>query len=99
VHILEESDLMVNYLGSKENVATICNNFTNQLYVNYSEEYFQKFDDLAAHVMKPWNKWKVMLRRDYFGSPWITMSIIAAVVLLGLTAIETIATIYSTNWH
>jgi len=49
--------------------------------------------------MKPWNKWKAMLRRDYFGSPWITMSIIAAVVLLGLTAIQTIATVYSTNWH
>lgn len=99
VHIFEESELMVNYLGSKENVATIRNNFTNQLYINYSQEYFQMFDDLAAHVMKPWNKWKAMLRHDYFGSPWTTMSVIAAVVLLGLTAVQTIVTIYSTNWH
>lgn len=99
VHILEESELMVNYLGSKEDVATICNNFTTHLYIKYSPEYFQMFDDLAAHVMKPWNKWKAMLRRNYFGSPWATMSVIAAVVLLVLTALQTVATVYSTHWH
>ncbi|KAF5179543.1 hypothetical protein FRX31_030870 [Thalictrum thalictroides] len=41
------------------------------------------------------HNWNVILGRDYFGTPWAVISFIGAVVLLVLTAIQTIYTVRS----
>ncbi|KAL6212084.1 hypothetical protein ACLB2K_017305 [Fragaria x ananassa] len=43
-----------------------------------------------------WPKWIQNLRSRYFNTPWTTLSVVAAVVLLILTAIQTICSIYQT---
>ncbi|CAN6540258.1 unnamed protein product [Malus baccata var. baccata] len=43
-----------------------------------------------------WYKWKTTLRKYYFGSPWSIISVVAAVILLVLTFIQTLCSVKST---
>ncbi|KAL5764952.1 hypothetical protein ACOSQ2_017546 [Xanthoceras sorbifolium] len=49
--------------------------------------------DLNAYCKSPWHKWKANLKQNYFNTPWASISVIAAVVLLLLTLIQTLCSI------
>ncbi|KAF5179656.1 hypothetical protein FRX31_030761 [Thalictrum thalictroides] len=57
------------------------------------------YDDLCrrmnAHHRTDWNRWRSNLRRNYFNTPWASLSFVAAVVLLLLTFLQTIFSILS----
>ncbi|KAJ4958865.1 hypothetical protein NE237_025976 [Protea cynaroides] len=48
--------------------------------------------DMDLYYNKPWHKWKASLMLDYFNTPWSFMSVIAAIILLILTFIQTFYT-------
>ncbi|KAE9595381.1 hypothetical protein Lal_00031351 [Lupinus albus] len=52
-------------------------------------------EDLNVYCRVPWHKWKATLKRDYFSTPWAIISVIAAIVLLLLTFLQTLFTINS----
>lgn len=52
-------------------------------------------EDLNKYCSKPWNKWKANLKQNYFNTPWASISVIAAVVLLILTLVQTVFSIIS----
>uniref|UniRef100_A0A7C9AF05 Uncharacterized protein n=1 Tax=Opuntia streptacantha TaxID=393608 RepID=A0A7C9AF05_OPUST len=98
VDILQESQVIDSLLESKEDAANIFNMVTKYTVSRESLELKELVHKLKAHTMKPWNKWNAILRRDYFGSPWAIISFSAAVVLLILTVVQTIASVRSTKW-
>ncbi|KAI5354976.1 hypothetical protein L3X38_007871 [Prunus dulcis] len=57
--------------------------------------YAHVCDELNKYYSKRWNKWKAILRQNYFNTPWAAISVIAAVVLLILTLIQTVASVVS----
>lgn len=58
--------------------------------------YYSKLcKDLNKYHRSSWKKWKAELRQKYFNTPWTSMSVIAAVVLLILTTIQTVCSIIS----
>ncbi|BFG18850.1 hypothetical protein CerSpe_051250 [Prunus speciosa] len=67
--------------------------FTHVPIVNFY--YAHVCDELNKYNSKRWNKWKAILRQNYFNTPWATISVIAAVVLLILTLIQTVASVVS----
>ncbi|KAI6668254.1 hypothetical protein NL676_023799 [Syzygium grande] len=54
--------------------------------------------ELLAHCRRPYNKWKAMFKRDYCSSPWAVLSVIVAIVLLALTAVQTVCSVLSFNY-
>ncbi|KAH9723291.1 DUF862 domain-containing protein [Citrus sinensis] len=46
--------------------------------------------DLQAYCQLPRHKWKANLKQNYFNTPWASISVIAAVILLLLTVTQTI---------
>ncbi|KAJ4959531.1 hypothetical protein NE237_026642 [Protea cynaroides] len=48
--------------------------------------------DMDLYYNKPWHKWKASLMLNYFNTPWSFMSVIAAIILLILTFIQTFYT-------
>lgn len=40
------------------------------------------------------NRWRAQLVRNYFSNPWVTTSVIAAVILLALTVLQSFYTVY-----
>ncbi|CAL5351438.1 hypothetical protein CsSME_00038796 [Camellia sinensis var. sinensis] len=54
---------------------------------------------LRAIVKVKWREYMIALPRDYFTNPWTTISVIAAIVLLGFTALQTYYTVRSYYPH
>ncbi|BFG18828.1 hypothetical protein CerSpe_051020 [Prunus speciosa] len=54
-------------------------------------------EDLNKYYRSSWNKWKANLRQNYFNTPWASISVFAAVVLLLLALIQTVCSVISTS--
>ncbi|KAJ4869851.1 Uncharacterized protein Rs2_48576 [Raphanus sativus] len=91
--ILIRSEIFVNDLGIAEDVSKLFNSMCQE--VVYGEElHFQSLsENLHAYCNTPRNRWKAVLRRDYFQNPWSVASVLAAVLLLILTFIQAICSI------
>ncbi|KAB2619656.1 hypothetical protein D8674_015525 [Pyrus ussuriensis x Pyrus communis] len=61
----------------------------------YNFYYDTICEDLNKYCSKPWHKWKANLKQNYFNTPWASISVIAAVVLLILTLVQTVFSIIS----
>ncbi|KAM5580983.1 UPF0481 protein [Rosa sericea] len=92
----------VDLLCEKDIVATLltaddASKFFNELYHDDSTLYRPYYLKLCREVQEyykvPWNRWREKLRRDYFGTPWATISIFAAFLVTVLTFFGTIYTI------
>ncbi|PKI47155.1 hypothetical protein CRG98_032447 [Punica granatum] len=87
VDLLVQSRVLVNGIGDSAQVSSIINNMAQGLRTS-PPSYFTKLClELTEYCKVPWHKWKAALGRDYFSTPWASISVIAAIVLLVLTAI------------
>ncbi|KAK3417042.1 hypothetical protein EUGRSUZ_H02793 [Eucalyptus grandis] len=94
VEVLRRAGIFKNYLGNDEVVAQMFNKIGD--HVAISDSYYSEiFQNVNAHCNKRMNVWMAKLRRKYFHSPWASLSVLAAIVLLLLTAAQTIFTILS----
>ncbi|KAK1583819.1 hypothetical protein Q3G72_027247 [Acer saccharum] len=74
--------------------STFCAEIGNQARVSYNRFYYIDLArDLNDYCKSPWRKWNANLKQNYFNSPWATISIIAAVLLLLLTITQTVCSI------
>ncbi|KAJ0253209.1 hypothetical protein HA466_0122730 [Hirschfeldia incana] len=90
--LLIRSGIFSNYLGNADDVSKLFNSICQE--VNLGEFHFHSLcDKLHACCNTPWNRWKAVLRRDYFQNPWSVASVLAAVLLLILTFIQAICSI------
>ena len=81
-------------LGNTETVPTVFGNLDRDctLY-NYNFQYSGAVTNLQAYRKLPWHKWKATLKQNYFNTPWASTSVIAAVILLLLTATQTVSSL------
>ncbi|XP_061988849.1 UPF0481 protein At3g47200-like [Rosa rugosa] len=91
VNLLCEEEIIANWLSADD-----ASKFFNDLYTDTTVINFV-YEDLCKRVGKyhkaPCNRWREKLKRDYFETPWSTISFFAAFVLLVLTFLQTIYTI------
>lgn len=90
VEVLVNNGIILNSPGSSEDVYRLFSNISKG--TTYSHRNFYYADicrRLNEHCETPWNRWKVILRQDYFNNPWSVISTVAAIVLLILTVIQT----------
>ncbi|CAI9092828.1 OLC1v1028168C1 [Oldenlandia corymbosa var. corymbosa] len=87
--------ITVNAVGSDDILAKLFNTLSKDvpldLYSNNPVNIVRR--KAAAYTREPWNKWLGNLRHTYFKNPWTAISLIAAIVLLGLTIVQTVYTI------
>ncbi|XXG53945.1 hypothetical protein AAC387_Pa03g1953 [Persea americana] len=94
VGILSQSNIIQSELGSDEEVAFLFNNLCKGVFWNPSEEYLASVSQkVIQHTQKSWSRWRAKLVRDYFSSPWAILSLIAAIVVLILTFVQTTYTV------
>lgn len=91
--LLTRSGIIVNNLGSAEDVSKFINSICKEA-IYGREFYFSTLsENLQAYCNTPWNRWKAILRRDYFHNPWSVVSLVAALLLLLLTFIQAVCSI------
>nr|XP_023919221.1 UPF0481 protein At3g47200-like [Quercus suber] len=94
VDLLCNKNILVNHLGDN-NAATSMINDLNKgiLLMPTREDYVDLCNKLNSFYKEPWHSWKATLRRQYFSTPWRAASIVAAIILLVLTFIQTACSI------
>ncbi|KAL9235569.1 hypothetical protein vseg_010317 [Gypsophila vaccaria] len=90
VEVLINNGIILNSPGSSEDVYRLFSNISKgTTYSRGSFYYADVCKGLNKYCGTPWNRWKAILRQDYFSNPWSMISTVAAVVLLILTVIQT----------
>ncbi|KAM7465085.1 hypothetical protein LguiB_012647 [Lonicera macranthoides] len=94
VRVLCHSGIIKNYLGDEEEVSAMFNKLTKSV-IGSGKRFHYKgvFQKINVHYKKPENRWMAELRRNYFNSPWAIISVIAAILLLVMTFLQTFYTI------
>nr|CAD1841067.1 unnamed protein product [Ananas comosus var. bracteatus] len=95
VAILHRSGILENKLASDKELAVFFNQLSDYAALDFEKHYLAGlFRDVTKYCDSDWPKWRAKLVRDYFGNPWAILSLIAAVVVLVFTFLQTFYTIF-----
>ncbi|KAF8023309.1 hypothetical protein BT93_F0724 [Corymbia citriodora subsp. variegata] len=97
VDFLINHGILKNQLGSADDAANLFNSMYRETLRDTSEFVYSSLcQNLNAYSRNRWHQWKaawyqwrVILRRDYFSNPWSGISVVAAIILLVLTLVQT----------
>ncbi|KAG5562786.1 hypothetical protein RHGRI_005494 [Rhododendron griersonianum] len=96
VDILVQDKIFESLLFDRASVATLFHNLTLGVMWFASNYYYSGLcQKVNAYCKVPWNKWKAIMKHDYFSTPWRIVSIVAAVILLVLTLIQAVCSVIS----
>ncbi|WMV23183.1 hypothetical protein MTR67_016568 [Solanum verrucosum] len=90
VNLLRQEGIIVNLMGDDKDVASLFNKIGNAVTLYPDFYYNEEFKQAIEYSEKPWNTMKANLKHNYFSSSWVGASIVAAIILLILTTIQTI---------
>uniref|UniRef100_A0A2N9G5C5 Uncharacterized protein n=1 Tax=Fagus sylvatica TaxID=28930 RepID=A0A2N9G5C5_FAGSY len=94
VDLLNDKGILVNGLGDRNAVTSMINNLSRGiLRRDMNCDFYKLCKDLDEYYEEPSNKWKAILRHQYFSTPWRSASTVAAIILLQLTLIQTLFSI------
>ena len=85
---LRSKHILYNLLGSDEDVAQLFNEIVYG-FVEYPETYGGVKDSIQKHIEKRWNTWIAEALSNYLRSPWTFMALIAAVLILIVSGVQT----------
>ncbi|KAK1297774.1 UPF0481 protein [Acorus calamus] len=81
-------------------VARLFNELCTEVFVNNSMSYLNDlFYKVNEHCGSKWNKWRAVLARNYFNNPWSIISLVAAILVIVLTFLQTYTSLYSYAHH
>ncbi|PKI75690.1 hypothetical protein CRG98_003950 [Punica granatum] len=95
IDLLVECGIIENTLGDSLQAANIFNSLAQGLLMTGESHYAHLRKQLLTYYKVPWHKWKAALRQNYFNTPWAGISVIAAVILLLLTVVQTVLSVIS----
>ncbi|XP_016652669.1 PREDICTED: putative UPF0481 protein At3g02645 [Prunus mume] len=95
VDLLVDRGIIENVLGDRKEVAALFNNLGIGIFGSPDFTFANLCQDLNRYCSSTRHKMMANLRHNYFNTPWRTLSVIAAVVLLILTLIQTVCSIIS----
>ncbi|KAJ4759551.1 hypothetical protein LUZ62_069926 [Rhynchospora pubera] len=90
VAILVRSGIIGNYLQNDEQVANFFNQFGLLFVLDYNDHYLHGlYKDVKRYSESTWHKYRARLMHDYFSNPWSIISVVAAIILLILSFLQT----------
>ncbi|KAF8031254.1 hypothetical protein BT93_D0450 [Corymbia citriodora subsp. variegata] len=94
--LLIDKEIIDNWIGSEDAAADRINRYCKDAGLLTRNTYFDGLrHELIEYCRRPRNKWKASFNRDYCSSPWAVLSVVAAVVLLALTVVQTVCSLLS----
>ncbi|CAL9205516.1 unnamed protein product [Musa hybrid cultivar] len=92
INLLHYKGIILNAVGSDEAAAELFNRLTKDVVLDPSSSLGKVQNDVKNYIQNDWRRHRANLRHTYFTSPWTTLSLMAAIVLLILTVLQTIYT-------
>ncbi|KAI9195743.1 hypothetical protein LWI28_017671 [Acer negundo] len=92
--LLIQNGVIKNRTWEGEGMSTLLNNLCKNARVQFfNSNYSPLVEELHNYCKSPWNKWKANLKQNYFNTPWASISVIAAAILLMLTFVQAVCSI------
>ncbi|XP_072968014.1 UPF0481 protein At3g47200-like [Typha angustifolia] len=95
VAILQQCGIISNLLGSGEEVALFFNQLGQYATISRNHYFAEMFKEVNHYCDSTWHRHRAKLKHDYFSSPWSILSLVAALILLALTFLQTFFALYS----
>ncbi|KAJ4798032.1 hypothetical protein LUZ62_049278 [Rhynchospora pubera] len=100
VQLLKACGIIENNDPSDEQVASFFNHLGDLNVISGESHYFAElFRDIKRYHDGRWHRHRAKLIRDYFHSPWSSISVVAGIILLVLTGIQTFFTVDPVAHH
>ncbi|KAK2641264.1 hypothetical protein Ddye_023027 [Dipteronia dyeriana] len=91
VDLLIQFGIIENWLPDSVGVSTLFHNLVKETSIIPDNFYFSLLvEEMNRYCKTRWHRWKATLKQDYFRNPWTGISVFAAIVLLGLTFLQTL---------
>ncbi|KAJ0956827.1 hypothetical protein HanPSC8_Chr01g0020061 [Helianthus annuus] len=90
---LIDSRVLVNDMGSNEEVANMINNLGKHV-ITYSF-YSEQWETLNKYCNSYWPKHIARMRSTYFNSPWNMIALLVGTIIFSLTVVQTYFTVKS----
>ncbi|KAL6654766.1 hypothetical protein ACP70R_008231 [Stipagrostis hirtigluma subsp. patula] len=93
VALLRSMGLIENMMSSDRKVVEIFNNLSKLAMMDRSSRLGHIQWKLNAHCRKRRNKWRASFVHTYLSNPWVFISLVAAIILLVVTVLQTVYTV------
>ncbi|KAG2481122.1 UPF0481 protein At3g47200-like [Panicum virgatum] len=94
VALLRSKGIFVNMIGRDKAVVEMFNTLTKLARTpDEGSRLYRVLSKVNAHCKKRRNKWRAMFMNNYLSNPWVFISLVAAVILLIATIMQTIYTV------
>ncbi|GJX94242.1 UPF0481 protein-like protein [Tanacetum coccineum] len=95
VGFLHYKGIIEHWLGNDNDVADLFNRLCQEVVADLNNSYLSGLTDKINNCRdNRWTTWTADLRHKYFQNPWATFSVIAAMVLLLITILQTFYTVF-----
>ena len=91
--ILTKAQVIDNHLGDDERSVKMWNNLRTNIPIPTCESWDGMIEDVMHHYQSRWRPVYVEFHEKYFSRPWLTASVLAAILLLVFTLLQTVYTI------
>ncbi|XP_050365206.1 UPF0481 protein At3g47200-like [Argentina anserina] len=92
MELLCEDKIIDNWLSADDGSKQVFNKLYNDTWLR-GFLYHGLCAEVNTYYEVKWNHWEAKLKRDYCANPWMILSLIAAGLLLCLTAVQTVYTL------
>lgn len=96
VRCLHYRGIIEHWLGNDEEVADLFNRLCQEVVFDVNDSYLSALSgQVNRYYNQRWNAWRASLKHNYFSNPWAIISLVAAVVLLLLTFVQSFYGVYA----
>lgn len=93
INLLHYKGIILNAVGSDEAAAELFNRLTKDVVLDPNSSFGKVHNEVKMYCSNKCRRHRANLCHTYFTSPWATLSLMAAIVLLVLTVVQTIYTV------
>ncbi|KAJ3699651.1 hypothetical protein LUZ61_003356 [Rhynchospora tenuis] len=95
VMILQQCGIIENCLSSEEELTRFFNQVSEGAVLMEDHFLAELFIEVNRYCESTWNRQRARFLHDYFSSPWAAISLIAALILLVLTCVQSFFAVYA----
>ncbi|KAK9733939.1 hypothetical protein RND81_04G102200 [Saponaria officinalis] len=96
VSYLLRHGIIQHLLGHDDEVVDMLKCVSREMLVDANGGHYARLtEEVNTYCDQRWNRWRASFLHRYFKNPWTVTSLVAAVLLLALTALQTFYTVYS----
>ncbi|GLJ34542.1 hypothetical protein SUGI_0694740 [Cryptomeria japonica] len=90
VSVLIKAQVIQKYVGSDEEIARMFNRLCHQIGIDSIEKIEVVMKEVTDHYQSKWKVWMSQFKEEHCSKPWKFLSLVAAILILGMAIVQTV---------